>query len=268
MNKESTHFVFDGKKVLISPDITPVIDFLMNIEKEVQSILGFNKKLEDIRKSYLEMLDFVSFLSSKLKEKDIDFQYTFKEHPDKIAEKLEFYFPLRSQIIVLFASLEVLFTINLAYEHETTNEEKLFELSKSNIKNFLNSYLLTDENDYYKANKARLSKIDSTKLRDLRNSLTHFFSIGHGGLSLAPSLLEKKSRKFENILKQNKKGNVVFLSENDLFELIRHANLLRFKKWSDDFSKNSTQFKKKMNFIINLVKEKGAVILENNNLKV
>lgn len=268
MTKESTHFIFDGKKVLISPDVIPVVSFLMEIEKEVQSILGFNKKLEDIRKSYLEMLDFVSFLSGKLKEKNIDFQYTFKEHPEKIAEKLEFYFPLRSQIIVLFASLEVLFTLHLAYEYETNDEESLIELSKTNIKNFINLFLLTDENDFYKANKMRLSKIDSSKLRNLRNSLTHFFSISNGGLSLSPSLLDQKSRKFENILKQNKKGNIIFISENDLFELIKHANLLRFKRWSDDFYKDPIEFKKKMLFIINLVKEKGAIILENKNLNI
>lgn len=269
MKEESTHFIFDGQKVLISPDITPVVHFLMDIEKEVQSILGFNKKLDDIRKSYLEMLEFVSFLSGKLKENNLDFKFTFREHPEKIAEKLEFYFPLRSQMIVLFASLEVLFTLHLAYENKTKDKEELLKLATTdNIKKFLNDFLLTDNNDFYKTNKERLSKVDSTKLRDLRNSLTHFFSVSAGGLSLSPSLLEEKSRKFEKILKQNKKGNIVFISENDLFELIKYANLIRFKKWSDDFAENKAEFKEKMKFVIDLVKDKGAVILENKNLKI
>ena len=264
------HFVFDGKKILISPDITLVVSFLMEIEKEVQSIIGFNKKLEDISKNYLEMLSFVDYLGNKLKENNIDFHYTFKEDPEKIWEKLELHFPLRSQMIVLFASLEVLFILHLAYENKIKDENDIIALSMDNnhIKAFLNSFLLTEENDFYKLHKARLSKVDSTKLRDLRNSLTHFFSVAKGGLSISPSLLEEKSRKFENILKQNKKGNIVFISESDLFELIRYANVLRFKKWNNDFLNDPVEFKIKMQFVIDLVKEKGAVILKNSSLKI
>jgi hypothetical protein len=74
--------------------------------------------------------------------------------------------------------------------------------------------------------------------------------------------------KFENILKANKKGHVVFISENDLFELIRHANLLQFRKWSNDFINNPEDFKRKIHFVIDLVKKEGAVILKNNNLDI
>src|SRR3989344_3476314 len=107
MTEESTHLIFDGKKMVISPDIMPVFSFLIEIEKEIESFLGFNKKLDDIKDSHLEMINFVQFLSNKLKENNVDFQYKFKEHPEKFADKLDFHVPLRSQVIVLFASLDV-----------------------------------------------------------------------------------------------------------------------------------------------------------------
>ena len=267
---KSTHIVFDGNNVLISPDIVPVVNFLMEIEKEIGNILGFNKKLDEIRESYSELISFVGFLSNKLKENNLDFEYTLKENPENIANKFKFDFALRSQMIVLFANLEVLFTIHLAYEKETFDKDILIRsaMDKDTTKDFLNSFLLTEENDFYKNNKARLSKINSTQLRDLRNLLTHFFSVGHGGLSIAPALLEEKSRKFENILKSNKKGSIVFISEHDLFELIKHANLLRLKKWSDDFLNKPEDFKRKILFVIGLVKRDGAIILKNNSLNI
>jgi len=245
--EKSTHLLFDGKKIVVSPDIVPIFKFLMEIEKEIESFFGFNKKLDGIKESHLEMINFVSFLSNKLKENNIDFNYNFKEHSEKIAEKLDFYIPLRSQVIVLFASLDVLFNLHIAYKNETTERDKLRELTMdcNNTKRFLNEFILNEKNQYYKKNKTRLSKIDSNKLRDLRNSLTHLFSIGHGGLSLAPSLLDEKARKIENILKQNKQGNVVFISPDDLYGLIKDANMLRIKKWSEDFQTNPDNFKEK-----------------------
>ena len=208
-------------------------------------------------------------MSNKLKENNIDFRYTFKEHPEKFADKLNFHIPLRSQVIVLFASLDVLFNLHMAYENETDNDDILRELTMdtNNTKNFLNIFLLNKENQYYKSNK-RLLKIDSTKLRNLRNSLTHFFSIGQGGLSLVPSLLDEKARKLENILKQNKQGGVVFISPEDLYGLIKDANVLRMKKWSEDFKNNSNDFKRKMNFVIDLVKREGAIIVLNKDLNI
>lgn len=267
--EESTHLVFNDKGIFISPDIMPVFNFLMEVEKEVESFLGFNTKLHGISKNYLEMIEFVTFLSNKLKENNINFEFTFKEHPEKVAEKLEFHIPLRSQMIVLFASLDVLFNLHVAYEFETTDEGELrrITMDSDNTKKFLNLFLLSEENQYYSENKSRLSKVDSGKLRDLRNSLTHFFSIGRGGLSLSPSLLQEKARKLEDTLKQDKHGNVVFLSEEDLRQLIRCANILRMRKWSQDFQKDPQLFKNKMQYTIDLVKKQGAIIVLNKETK-
>ncbi len=270
MEPESTQFVFNEKGVFISPDIVPVFNFLVDIEKEIESILGFSKKLEGIKENYLEVLNFVSFLSTKLKENHIDFSFTFKEHPEKVAEKLALYLPFRSQMIVLFASLEVLFSLHAAYELKTSDEEVLKQhtMDKDNTKHFLNSFILNESNLYYQTNKARFSKIDSSKLRDLRNSLTHFFSIGKGGLSLAPDQLSEKARKLENLMKQNKQGHVVFISEQDLYGLIKSANILRMRRWSDDFKEDPFVFKEGMVSVINLVKRTAPAIIGNNRLQV
>ena len=40
---------------------------------------------------------------------------------------------------------------------------------------FLNKFLLTEDNDYYKQHKKVLSKVSAKQIRELRNSLIHFF---------------------------------------------------------------------------------------------
>ena len=271
MEEESTHIFFDGNKAMISPDIAPIFSFLIEIEKEVESIMNFQKKLDGINNQYLEMINFTQFLSNKLKENNIDFEYKFKEHPELVAEKFSFHLPVRSQMIVLFASLEVLYFIQIAYEKELDDNDRVKEVAtkdKDFSKKFTNSFLLTEENSYYKVNRARLSKIDAGKLRDFRNSLTHFFSLPHNGLSISPGLLNEKARKLENILKQNKRGSVVFISPEDLYELIKSGHILRKIKWGEDFKNNKTDFKRRMQFVINVVKNNGAVIIMNKNLNI
>ena len=39
---ESTHFIFDGEKVVISPNLYSVVSFLQEIEKEIESFLNFD----------------------------------------------------------------------------------------------------------------------------------------------------------------------------------------------------------------------------------
>jgi len=68
MESKSTHFIFDGEKVVISPDLYQVVSFLQEIEKEIESFLNFDKKLESIRKQHAETLKLVEVLAQKLKE--------------------------------------------------------------------------------------------------------------------------------------------------------------------------------------------------------
>lgn len=52
MDEQSTHFIFDGEKVVISPDLHSVVSFLQEIEKEIERFLNFDKKLESIRTTF------------------------------------------------------------------------------------------------------------------------------------------------------------------------------------------------------------------------
>ncbi len=263
--QQDTYLSFKDGVVTHSPDIKQVFDFLANIEKETDSLLGFNKQLDLIKESYLEMLDFVLFLSNKLKQENIDFAYTLKNNPMQISQHFHFYLPLRSQAIVLFASLEVLLTLYTAYQFKTTDKNHLISLTMEpkNTKKFINLYLLNNENDYYNRNIARFKKIDAKKIRNLRNSLTHFFSIGPGGLSLSPELLATKARKLENQLAKNRMGHVLFISESDISFLIKSAYVLQIKRWAEDCYKNPVEFKLRMANIIELVRKEGAVIVQN-----
>lgn len=268
--ENSTHIVFDGQRIVISPDIRPVFTFLQNIEKEVEAILGFNERLRDIKSSFSDLFELVLFLSNKLNDNNIDFEFKLKEHPNKIPEKLRFEFPLRSQMIVLFASLEVLFTLHMAYELQTIDEGKLKKstMDSGTTKRFINKFILSENNDFYRLNKSRFAnKLDAGKIRGLRNSLTHFFSVSGGGLSISPEAFSSKSREFEAALKRNKHVNIIFISEQDLYGLIKGANIVRLKMWSDDFSKNQSLFRKQIRYVIELVEKEGAIILNNREME-
>lgn len=269
--QKNTHLVFDGEKIIISPNIGPVVDFLMEIEREISNLMCFQEKLEKIRIQYLEILKLAEFLAKKLKDSNIDFQYHLKEDVSLIGKNLIFDLPVRSQMIVLFANLEVLFSLHIAYEKEIDDENQMRDISmkdKDFLRKFINSFLLTDENKYYKDNKLRLSKIDSRKIRDLRNSLTHFFSLPSCGLSIAPKWADEKTRKLENFLNQNGGGHIVFISPEDLQGLIKSAYMLRIIRWNDDFYVDKIEFGKKFNFVINLVEKYGAVSILGEQLNI
>lgn len=269
--QKNIHLLFDGEKIVISSNIRPVFDFLIEIEKEIKVLFNFQKQLDEIRKDYLEILGLVKFLAGKLKENNINFEYNKLKKPlGLMGSKLRIDLPVRSQMIVLFAALEVLYFLNIAYDKEIDNEKEMRNNARDdkNMKKFINSFLLNNENGYYKKNEKRFKKINSGSLRNLRNSLTHFFSLSEGGLGIIPRELIEKSIKLENLAKINKHGNIIFITPEDLYELIKSAHILRFKKWTEDFEKDKNIFERKMKFVINLVEKYGAVIVPEKNLKI
>jgi hypothetical protein len=268
MSLNNTHIKFNENKIEITPDIVLIFTFLMEIEKEISDFIGFNEKIGSLKENYLELLNFTTFLSNKLVENNIDFKYSLKEDLQEVAQKFNYSTPIRSQVIVLFTSLDVLFNLHMAYEIETVDEDELRKLTMDTkqTKKFINDFLLTENNQFYKDNKIRLSKIDSGKIKELRNSLVHFFSIGQSGLSLISSKFDAEGRKFERIFKQNKKGNIIFISPEDLYGLIKSATLLRVAKWSEDCYNDNTAFKNKIRFTNELITKKGAVIIPSKQL--
>lgn len=269
MEDKSTHFIFNGKKIVISPDLRPIIVFLQEIEKEIRSFLGFEKRLGSIKKQYREILNFILVLTKKLKENSIDFKYTLSEHPKTIADKLKIGRPIRSEMIILFANLETLFCLNIAYENKTSDEKEIRKLARDEnaIKSFLERFCLNKDNEWGQRNLERLKYITADDIRKLRNSLTHFFSVSKS-LGISYAILNEKSRKLEKATKFKAK----FISSEDLYEIIRGAGILLIKKWNNDcidsLKKNSNEFKEKILSVNKIIKDHGVVIIKNDQINI
>lgn len=266
---DSTHFIFDGEKMVISPDIVPIFEFLKEIEREVEEFLGFEKRLQTISSQYLDAWEFIEFLSNKLKQNSIDFEYTLKNPTDTIAGNLSLYRPLRSEMIVIFANLETLRCLYTAYKHKVTNEEEIRHLAmkKENIRSFLNEFCLNQENSWVKHNPERAAKITAEDVQKLRNSLSHFFSVAKG-ISLSHSLLNDKSRQLE----QMSEFKVTFISPEDLYGILKGAAILMVKKWNNDcvfsFKARSNEFKERILCVRDIVGRYGVKIVLNNQINL
>lgn len=269
MENKSTHFIFDGNKIVISPDLKPIVDFLGEIEKEIESFLGFEKKIESIRKQHLETIKLVQLLAGKLKENSIDFNFSFSEDPSNIGDKLKFSSPTRSKMIVLFAYLETLFCLNIAYENKTSDEQEIRRLAmnKNTIKPFLETFCLNKENKWGGENPDRLKNTTADNLRRLRNSLTHFFSVDKS-LSVADAFLDDKSRKLEQITD----FQIKFISPEDLYEIIKGAGELMIKKWSKDCENSlrlkTNEFKENILSVNKLIENCGAKSVKNEQINI
>ena len=269
MEINSTHFVFDGDKIIIFPDLREVILFVQEIEKEIVGLLVFDTKLESIKKQYLEMMELVQALLGKLKENSIDFKITFSEHPSTLAERFKMNQTVRSQMIALFAYLETLLRLNIAYENKISDGDLIRELKldAKNWESFYDSFCLNENNQWCHKNKERLKHITAHDLRFLRNSLTHFFSV-EDGVQIADASLGKKARKLE----QASNFQAKFLSPEDLFEIIRGAGILMIIKWSNDCQEclktGSNEFKERILSANTLVKNSGAVLVSNEQINI
>jgi len=269
MENKSTHFIFDGNKIVISPDLQPIVDFLGEIEKEIESFLRFDRKLESIKKQHLETIKLVQLLAGKLKENSIDFNFTLSEHPANIADKFKMNHVVRSKMIILFAGLETLLRLNFAYENKIDDGERIRKrtLNPKTWESFYNEFCLNENNSWGQKNKERLKYITAHELRYLRNSLTHFFSVDKG-LQVADAFCNNKSRKLENVTN----FKVKFISPEDLYEIIKGAAELMIKKWSKDCENSlrlkTNKFKGKILSVNKLIKNCGAITVKNEQINI
>ena len=134
---ENTHCNFDGEKVIVSSNLRIIVSFLQEIEKEIKTVLNYDKQLDLIRKQHLETIELLSVLGKKLKDNSIDFKFTLSEPPDTFAEKIKIERPTRAEMIMLFANLEVLFCLTLAYENKIVDKVEI-------IKKAMNQKLIID----------------------------------------------------------------------------------------------------------------------------
>lgn len=265
-----SHFYFKDNNAYVSKDLTQTITFLMGIESEIKTVLGFKDKVKELYNYYRDLLECTAEMARLLKENNIKFEYKFKNKPEAIIEKTRLEIPIRSQLIILFASLEVLYFLNLAYKNETVDDNTLRNLAmdSKNLKKFLNSFLLTEKNEFYKKEIKRFSKIHSKMLRELRNSLTHFFSINGGELFIVQDHDSEKATKLEALFKKNKMGEIISMSPGDLETLVEGAHKVIFKIWDEDFRMDPQKFQRKIQFVIELVKLKGAYMVKEDDINI
>lgn len=255
----------DKNKIYVSKEILPVFKFLEEIEKEIESILFFDRKMESIRKYYREMIELVRALSLKIPKSKNNFKFNLSEKPETIVEKFKIDYPTRSKVIALFAYLETLMRLNFAYDNKISDEVKIRELSleQKTWKSFYKDFCLSTENEWVNDNKERAKDITAVDLRYLRNSLTHFFSLDKK-LQIIDDILSCKARKLEG-MEGLKKLKVRFISPEDLYEMIKGAGRLMLIKWSNDCNSdlmNDFEFNEKISSVINLVECSGAILMK------
>lgn len=262
---ESTHFVFDGHQIQISPNIRKVFDFLIEMEKESDAIFGVEKRLQEARDYYRDLLGLTTELSRVLKENNIEgWSFDFKKDPRNFTEVLAYHVPVRTQMILLFTQLEVMYFLYIAYTKEIDGEVELREVAMKDEKlrkAFIRQFLLSVDNEYYKQHSKRLSKLDAGKIIRLRNSLVHFFSLSSDSIGIHADPFSNDARKFEQYAKDKKHGSLVMMSPSDLHELIKSAYIILFKHWTNDTLLDNPTFKRKIEYVNNVVSEYGAVVV-------
>ena len=104
-------------------------------------------------------------------------------------------------------------------------------------------------------------------IRKLRNSLTHFFSVGKAFGVSHPSL-DTKARKLEKITKFKAR----LLSPEDLYHIVRGTAKLMIQEWSEDCKKclaqNSNEFKERILCVKDIINKSGAIILKNSQINI
>lgn len=266
----SPHFYIENNNAYISQDLTQTVDFLIGVESEIKTILGFKEKIKDLYEHYKDLLKCTSEMARLLKDDGQKFEYKFKDRPEAIIEKSKLEIPIRSELIILFASLEVLYFLDLTYKNETINDSTLRTLAmdNKNLKKFLNSFVLNKNNEFYNKHIIRFSKVHSKMLRELRNSLTHFFSVNAENLFIVQDHESDKVKKIESLFNKNKMGNVVSMSPDDLAGLIEGAHKVIFKIWDKDCRNDIKDFQKKIQFVIELVKTKGPYLIKEDSINL
>ena len=136
-------------------------------------------------------------------------------------------------------------------------------MSKSEIKKFLQEFCLSSNNEWVKRNPLKAQKLNWKDLRDLRNSLTHFYAVGKK-ISIIDPLLKNKAEQLEKKIKYK----VIFLSPIDLWEIVKGVGKLMIKKWGQEFHHNKLEFQKKIRYVKEIIERSAPVIVKNKDLRI
>lgn len=260
----STHIIYDGEEIVISQDLWEIFDFLWNIDKELKSLMEIEQRLKSLKSKYLDIFENLVLFVEKAKEAKIDLNYELSKDTFDVKDEIQNIDLYRSQMITLFSYMETLFSLVTVYDQEISSKKEVIGKTKNNSESLINQFILNEENVFYKRNKERFSKITAGNLKDLRNMLTHFFSV-------SPSIGIIAQEAFQNILPQvieienllHSRGHIdyVYISPNNFYELLQDAFKLVMIKRNNDTVNSSIDFKRKINLVLEIVMGHGAKVV-------
>lgn len=253
--QDPTHLIFDdnGKKVIISENVAPIFFFLMDIEQEIDFMLGQQDKLSEINRKLIDIIDDFKEMSKILIDNGFNFKYTCTTETLTIVDDVKRTQTLRTQMISLFAYMETIFCLVTIYDKETDNKKKIIKATKQNVENLISSFILTPTNPYYKEHADRFKKINAEDVKALRNSLTHFFGVCDK-IWLLPKEASKQGREAERFFSSQQLESI-FISPQDFHMLLKEAVRLILMKRNDETVDHPGDFKRKMQFVMNIVEE-------------
>ena len=265
---DPTHVVFDWKKIIISENLIPLFQFIIGIENEIKLLLWINKKKGEIKEWYSEL---VELLKITIKEhNDVAWNLKFNLDQNKIIELFNFEEFLRVEFISMFWYLETLMYIYTSYLEEISDENEIIKYVNSNrkyVEKFYNDFLLNKKNKYFNKNKSYLSRLSAKELRNLRNNLTHFFSLW-SNISLIQESVKEKARKIEQQLDKVEWKNIVFITSYDFIKLLWSATLKIILLFNNDSKNNPDEFKRKIKFVQDIINKKAPVLIKNWDINI
>ena len=266
MGKDETFLFQSDKKITISSDLSDVFRFLSSINDEVDILMKFEDKMQRMINFNKETLRIAEELLRKSPEKSV--KTNFPETPDSMKELLNFTEHPSSLGVVLFAYAETLRCLFTAYTNKVTNDTSLRSCGDKDIEIFFKEFLLSPDNEWSKNHKARSSRISPVSLQKLRNSLTHFFSVGgskSGSKSSGITLVSKYSKHDEELEKRMKFSTQI-ISPEDLRDMVYGATKLLFIRWDKDCrdfhsGKKENDFKQRMQCVRDVVHKYAAILV-------
>lgn len=256
------HLKINWDKVLISPELRWIFEFLMRIDNEVSYQINFNSKLQWISERVMKLLKDLWESCKLLKENNIDFSYSLtKLDLENIASDFDKTNFICSQMICLFAYMETISCIMTVYHSETeiTDEQLLIEKCNDDLEDFIKKYILNDKNVYYKKNISRFSWMWAKNLIKTRNALTHFYSVWNRIWIIPKWLINyyKKIKKISNWYN--------YISPEDFYWLLEWSFKIILNERNNDCLNDKKTFNEKITYVTNLISKNAAVEMEFTN---
>ena len=176
---------------------------------------------------------------------------------------------LNIQFLGIFSYLETLFCLKVVYDTKNDSAREIINITngdKKFFRKFINSYVLNEKNSFYKDNKQDFKYITARKIKDLRNNLSHFFSVSDWIIILPDSMIEKW-RIMQSFL-EKQESLTWFLCPNSFLSLVSGANMLIIEEWIHDCEINNTDYLERIDYVIRVVEERASESIKDEHINI